>query len=311
MTPWNPPSPHYRAIVYLVTGMLSALIIVALAFPSRIPTADGLWRSAALVLAGMVVVMGVTAQLPAGWRAILRAAGTIWLASFFFASISGVQHLIFDKWFDEEVIAFETMFTGIELSLWMQRITTPVLTEWMMLSYVIYIPLMPLTAWLTWRAGGEPTLYEFLFALLFSNILCTIGFVLLPIASPLWYDPTQYSVPLIGGPFTAMAEWIRATQHFPGGSLPSPHCANGAVLLLTLWRRNRTAAWVFLPFLLTILPATVYGRFHYISDGLAGIPVGILAYALSAALRRVEAGEVPHTGQARVGWLRIKTWRTS
>lgn len=311
MTPWIPPSRHYRALVYLVTGMLLALIAVALLFPSRIPTADGLWRSAALVLVGMVVVMVITARLPAGWRAILRAAGTIWLASFFFASISGVQHLIFDKWFDEEVIAFETMFTGIELSLWMQRITTPVLTEWMMLSYVIYIPLMPLTAWLTWRSGGEQALYEFLFALLFSNILCTIGFVLLPIASPHWYDPTQYSVPLIGGPFTAMAEWVRTTQHFPGGSLPSPHCANGAVLLLTLWNRNRRAAWIFLPFIISILPATVYGRFHYISDGLAGIPVGVFAYAVSAALRRAEAGVEPYAVPAVIARFRPKAWRTS
>ena len=311
MTPWNPPSRHYRALVYLVAGMLLALIVVALAFPSRIPTADGLWRSSAIVLAGLAVVMAVTARLPAGWRAILRAAGAIWLASFFFASISGGQHLIFDKWFDEEIIAFETLFTGIELSLWMQRITTPALTEWMMLSYVIYIPLMPLTAWLSWRAGGEQALYEFLYALLLSNILCCIGFVLLPIASPHWYDPTQYTVPLVGGPFTAMAEWIRATQHFPGGSLPSPHCANGAVLLLTLWHRNRRAAWIFLPLIVSILPATVYGRFHYISDGLVGIPVGILAYAVSAALRRSEAGEVPYIMPAFIARFRPNTWRTS
>lgn len=311
MTPWNPPSRHYRALVWLIAGMLLVLITVALAFPSRIPTAGGLWRSAALVLAGVFLVVVVTARLPAGWRALLRGAGAIWLASFFFASISGVQHLIFDKWFDEEIIAFETMFTGIELSLWMERITTPALTELMMFAYVLYIPLMPITAWLSWRSGGEPALYEFLFALLFSNILCTVGFVLLPIASPMWYDPGQYSVPLVGGPFTAMAEWVRTTQHFPGGSLPSPHCANGAVVLLTLWLRNRRAAWIFLPFILGILPATVYGRFHYISDGLVGIPVGVFAYAVSAALRRTEAGEVPYAVPAFLARFRSKAWRTS
>lgn len=311
MTPWNPPSRHYRALVFLAGGMLLLLVLAAVLFPSRIENSGGVLLSCSLALAGVVAVVAATARMPVGWRALLRAVGTIWLVSFLFANIAGLQHLIFDRWFDETVIAFETRFTGIELSLWMQGITTPLLTEWMMLAYVFYIPLIPFTAWVAWRAGGERALYEYLFALLLANVFCDIGFVLFPVASQMYHDPQQYTVPLVGGPFTAMAEWVRSTQHYPGGSLPSPHLAAGTTMLLTLWRRNRRVAWICLPLVVSILPATVYGRYHYLSDGLVGIPVGILAVAIAVALRSAGAGEVPHERLSLFPSFRSKNWRTS
>ncbi|MBE0642683.1 MAG: phosphatase PAP2 family protein [Bacteroidetes bacterium] len=191
---------------------------------------------------------------------------------------------------------------------------------------MIYVPLLPFTAWVCYHYAGEEAVYEYIFALLGVNILCDVGFVLFPIASQLFFDPAQYSVALNGGPFTAMAEWIRANQHFPGGSMPSPHNAAGTVMLLTLWRRHRGWSLVFLPLLVSILPSTVYGRFHYISDGLIGIVLGIVMVRIAAALREAPSAAIPasripasRTPESRISEsrvrvlpsLRIKSWRMS
>ncbi len=285
MTPWNPPSRHFRAIVFLALTALALLIGLAAIFPGRIDDAPALIRSCAVVFVLVLLVAGASRRLPVRFRVALRAAGGIALVSFLFGAVAGVQHLLFDGWFDDAVIRFETAVTGIELSIWLERFIQPALTEWMMLSYVIYIPLLPFTAWVCYRYAGEQAVYEYIFALMGVNLLCDAGFVLFPVASQLFHDPAQYSVALTGGPFTAAAEWIRKTQHFPGGSLPSPHNAAGTVMLLTLWRHHRGWGLAFLPLLVSILPSTVYGRFHYISDGLIGIALGVAVVALARAMR--------------------------
>lgn len=315
MTPWNPASRPFRTAVRLAASALTLLVVLALAFPARIDDAPALLRSCALALALVMLVAAVSVRLPERWRTAVRAAGGLALVSFLFGAVSGVQHLLFDGWFDDTIIRFETTFTGIELSHWLERFVHPALTEWMMFSYVIYIPLLPFTAWICYRCAGEHAVYEYILALLGVNLLCDAGFVLFPVASQLFYDPGQYSVALTGGPFTMAAEWVRATQHFPGGSLPSPHNAAGTVVLLTLWRHHRRWAYAFLPMLVCILPSTVYGRFHYISDGLLGIAIGIAVFALTTALRRAPSasrvdarGLLPIRTRLRPSF-RIPAWR--
>jgi membrane-associated phospholipid phosphatase len=235
-------------------------------------------------LAVTIVVIVFSPRMKRPLRAAVRAAGTIALASFLFSAVAGLQHMLTDSWNDAALIAFETQFTGIELSHMLERITTPALTEWLMASYVLYVPLMPFTAWVVYRVAGEREMYAYLFSLLAVNLLCDLGFVLYPVASQLFFDPDQYTVPLTGGLFTDAANWIRANEHYPGGSFPSPHNAAGTVMFLFLWRTHRRWAAIMTPLLLSIPLATVYGRFHYLSDAVVGVTMaGILVYLVLRA----------------------------
>ncbi len=311
MTPWYPSSPHYRMVVFLAVAVLLFLMLLAALFPGRIEDAPALLRSCGAALALVLLAVAVTPGLPERWRIALRAGGVIALISFLFGAISGVQHLLCSGWFDDALITFETVFTGRESSHLLEPFIHPVLTEWLMLSYVIYIPLLPFTAWVCYRYAGERAVYEYLFALLGANLLCDAGFVLYPIASQLFFDPAQYDTALDGGPFTAIAEWIRANQHYPGGSFPSPHNAAGTVMLLTLWRHRRAWCLTFLPLLLSIPLATVYGRFHYISDGIVGILCGVAMVGCAAALRAAPSAVRPVAFRSGHPTLFTWLWRTS
>jgi len=119
-------------------------------------------------------------------------------------------------------------------------------------------------------------MYAYLFSLLAVNLLCDLGFVLYPVASQMFIDPEQYTMPLTGGVFTDAANWIRANEHYPGGSFPSPHNAAGTVMFMFLWHTHRRWTAVMAPLLLSIPLATVYGRFHYMSDALVGITMALI-----------------------------------
>jgi hypothetical protein len=278
-------SPTYRALAALALAVPLVLALLALAVPGRVSDPVRLVQSSAIAALLVLLVVVISPRLPRHPRALLRAAGSLWLGSWAFSAAAQVQHLLVDGWMDAQLIAFETRFTGRELSLLLEDVTVPVLTEWFMASYVLYVPLLPVTAVVAYRYRGEEALYTYLLVLLAAYVLCYAGFALYPVASQMYFMPHAYTVPLRGGPFTALAEFMRGNLHYAGGSLPSPHCAAGTVMLVTMFRSHRGWAWATAPLLVCILPATVYGRFHYLSDGLAGIAVAVLVLSIHRACR--------------------------
>jgi membrane-associated phospholipid phosphatase len=60
---------------------------------------------------------------------------------------------------------------------------------------------------------------------------------------------------------------------------------SGAVVVsLVAWRHQRRLAYLLVPFAVSVMIATVYGRFHYVLDTLAG---AALAIAVVTAYRYV------------------------
>jgi membrane-associated phospholipid phosphatase len=63
-----------------------------------------------------------------------------------------------------------------------------------------------------------------------------------------------------------------------GGAFPSTHVVGTFVSWLTAWRCLPRLAWVMTPFVAGMLLATIYGRYHYTADILAGIVVAFIAF---------------------------------
>ncbi len=55
-------------------------------------------------------------------------------------------------------------------------------------------------------------------------------------------------------------------------------------MLYMAYRYHRPTFWAILPFILTFYAATVYGRYHYLSDTVTGIALGlVVAWAATRA----------------------------
>ncbi|MBK9375722.1 MAG: inositol phosphorylceramide synthase [Holophagales bacterium] len=194
----------------------------------------------------------------------------------------------------------------------MERFVTPSLTEWLMFCYVIYVPLYPvLCGILQWKRGAA-AVEEYFFTLGLANVLCDVGFILFPVASPMYWMPDRFRVPLEGWAFTWAGELIRTRTHFAGGSIPSPHAAAATVMWLMAWKHHRTTFWILSPVILSLYVSTVYGRFHYATDAVVGIATGVLAAILARRScvpgRRLVSGitVLPPAGTA---FARLPKWR--
>ena len=59
-------------------------------------------------------------------------------------------------------------------------------------------------------------------------------------------------------------------------AFPSGHTAVTLVVLCLAYRFQKTLFWFFLPFVLALIAATVYLRYHYVIDVVAGIVLSVL-----------------------------------
>jgi membrane-associated phospholipid phosphatase len=85
---------------------------------------------------------------------------------------------------------------------------------------------------------------------------------------------------------------INLIEHFGrvhGAAFPSAHVAGSMVAILASWRYRRWLFWPCLPFFISMCVATVYGRYHYVADVLAGLAVGAFGFLLGSWLTETRA----------------------
>jgi hypothetical protein len=240
------------------------------------------------VSAAVLISAAVTPRIRRPLLAFLLRTATVTLSyAYLFSAVAGLQLIFHGRFRDDLVLAFEARLFGVQPTLWMERFITPSLTEWMMFCYVIYVPLYPVLCAILWVKRGEAAAEEYFFTLGLANVLCDAGFILFPVASPMYWMPDRYRVPLHGWVFTWAGELIRTRAHYAGGSLPSPHAAAATVMWVMAWKHHRPTFWVLTPVILSLYVSTFYGRYHYVTDAILGIATAGLAVIVAPPLQRV------------------------
>jgi membrane-associated phospholipid phosphatase len=179
----------------------------------------------------------------------------------------------------------ETLF-GASPAITLQRIAFPLLTDAMTVFYFLHLVLPPVLALVLYRSDRR-LFREFLLAILVCGFLGYVGYALVPAAGPQVAFPERYDAPLTGrlyAPVTGLVDAARA----PRDAFPSLHVGLSSVVLYYAWKRGRTAFFVALPFVLGNWFSTLYLRFHYMVDVIAGWLVAAAAIALVGRLLRLE-----------------------
>ena len=267
----------------LATTLL--LTLLALFFHSRV---EG-WP--VLVLMNAAAALLYVCVVFAGWKVRSRVAKFLLRTSavegyfiYLFLVVHKLQLIIVRSWQDPAVLGLERSVFGVQPNVWLQKFTTPVLTEWLMFAYVIYNLIYPVLAALIYFKRGEDKLEDYFFTLAVVNVICCLGFILFPVASPMHWIRGQFTVPLKGFFFTSVGEFVRGHLHPVGGSIPSPHAAVGSIMALMAFKYERPLSHALAPVILSLYVATFYGRYHYITDTIAGILAAVLAAALAPVL---------------------------
>ena len=203
---------------------------------------------------------------------------------FFFEELQGLVHAIFPGWFDRWLIRFDFNFAGVHPSVWLARFSNPALNDFMQFAYMTYFLYLVILPAILYTQKDRLAFWNVMVSTAIANYTVYFIAVLFPIESPYHALAAINTTPLDGGYFTAAIEFIERFGRVHGGAFPSAHVAGSTVAILGSWRYRRWLFWVCLPFFLSMCVSTVYGRYHYIADVLAGIVVGALGFAAGSWL---------------------------
>jgi membrane-associated phospholipid phosphatase len=149
------------------------------------------------------------------------------------------------------------------------------ITEWFNFSYLSYYWV---TLYLPLYLYYKKQYREFFYVCFIAGMIifsCFIFQAMFPARGPLHFEPAL-SEYLVAGPISEFAQYFLKLVDIPSGAMPSGHIAGTIAIFIFAWRFARTAFWLTSPVVVSLCIATVYCRYHYAVDGIAGIIVALV-----------------------------------
>jgi membrane-associated phospholipid phosphatase len=187
--------------------------------------------------------------------------------------IPAIRHSNSDQWLSD----LDLRLWGAHPTVWLERIYHPALTEYLQIVYTLFVPAVLLVAYLLWRKRffAEFQYYAFLIALGF--LTSYVGYLLVPARGPRFLLRHLQHVPLQGmWLFQNMQSTLDRLESAHYDCFPSGHTE----LTILAWWSTRMVSkplfWAYFGYTLSIIFATVYLRYHYTIDLLAGSVLALI-----------------------------------
>jgi membrane-associated phospholipid phosphatase len=134
------------------------------------------------------------------------------------------------------------------------------------------------------------------FAILLCFYLSYIGYLLVPAVGPRFTLSHVQTADIRADPATL---WVRQTldglEHNKTDAFPSGHTAVALVTLVYAWKyRERVLFLILAPAVLALIFSTVYLRYHYVVDVIAGILLAALTVVIAPMAHRLFSGSSDH-----------------
>ena len=204
--------------------------------------------------------------------------------------------LVHPRDFDWELAAIDHRMFGVHPTVWMEKLSSPLLTEILQLSYITYYFLPLLLGVTMWRRGWFREFHFFLFVVVLGFYLSYLGYVAVPAIGPRFILADQHTAPLTG---VWMFERIRVSLDQAEGitrdCFPSGHVELSLLVLYYARRFHRRIFWWILPAVSLLIISTVYLRYHYVIDVVAGAVLAALIVGAAGPLYRWLGGKRAQT----------------
>jgi membrane-associated phospholipid phosphatase len=203
---------------------------------------------------------------------------------FCFEELGKLVHLANAGWEDPKLIAFDHWLTGVHPALWLEQFATPARNDFFQFAYITYFTyLLIVGGVLYWRRDWK----AYWATMTYSAVGYVIGYcvaMFFPIQSPWFSMAGMWHAELHGGPFTATINFIEHFGRVRGAAFPSEHVAGSIAALWGAWKHRRWLFWTLLPLVASMCVSTVWCRYHYVADVIAGFVTGTLGYAIGSWL---------------------------
>ena len=278
----------------MVTASYLAITAALIAIFGGAVTGRGWLVAAHLVLSGSLLILD-RARPSAGILLVIRDWHPLMLFPLLYKEVELLAPVLGDWRLTAAIPAWESaLFAGQPSQYLSERLAFVPLSEYLHFCYLSYAIVIPSVAAYWYVSGRRAAFGELLLLLSIVLLGSYLFFILLPVDSPYYLSP-HLGPPLSGHFFFDLVHQVSARGGARGGAFPSAHVSGALVVSLVAWRHQRRLAYLLVPITAGVMFATVYGRFHYVLDTLAGAALAVGVVAAYAS------GE---TGIGRYPWSR-------
>lgn len=210
-----------------------------------------------------------------------------------FNSLGDIIPFIRQHYYDDVLIRIDYQLFAVHPTVWMERFNNAWLTALFQVAYISYyfMPIALGASLFIKHKQGEFNVAVFTIVLCFY--LSYIGYLLFPAIGPRFTLNHLQTADLQTGPMTL---WIQRTlnslEHNKTDAFPSGHTAVALVTLFFAWKyRERVLFGVLVPAVSALIISTVYLRYHYVIDVIAGMLLAVLTIFISPWMHRLLSGE--------------------
>lgn len=191
-------------------------------------------------------------------------------------------HLLVTRDRDAALIALDQRLFGFQASVALQRFVTAPLTAWMQFAYAFHIWNIPLVACFIYLRRPRARFREMMCGLIVVSFFGLLGYLLVPAIGPMYTLREQYTVSLSQplSMFNRQMDFLDYAR-IQRDVFPSLHVGISFVVWLYAYRNCRRLFWVLMPLVLSLWVSTVYLRFHYLVDCVAGLILAPACFGLA------------------------------
>lgn len=190
--------------------------------------------------------------------------------------------------YDAALIAFDRALFRSDPTVALEKIATPFLSDVLTLFYALYYfhPIVLGTLVLLDdrdRPAAARDFPRYAFVIVFVFYVSYACYFLVPAIGPRY--TLAHAGPLPRGAIAqAIDHTLDVLEKNKRDCFPSGHTMVLVAVLLEAHRRSKKTFWVFLPFAVGLIVATVYCRYHYVADVIAGFALALVTVPLGNAL---------------------------
>lgn len=183
---------------------------------------------------------------------------------------------------DAMLIEWDQRLFGFQASVELQYLISPSLTSWLSFAYFYHILNIPIVACFLYLRCGLRAFREMMCGLVVISFFGLLGYLIVPAIGPLYTFRNEYIVDLYSRPNVFTAELLLLDYaKILRDVFPSLHVGISFLVWMYARRNSKWLFWASMPLILSLWFSTVYLRYHYLVDVVAGFILAPLCFWLS------------------------------
>jgi membrane-associated phospholipid phosphatase len=186
---------------------------------------------------------------------------------------------------DNLLIKIDLAIFGVHPTVWLERFFITWVADILSLAYISYY-FIPLILILILYFRGKPEEFSLTVStLLLGYYICYMGYIFMPAIGPRFTLASLQQIPLQGGVImNTVVDTLNALEGNQRDCFPSGHTQTVLISLWFAFKYRRPLFWIYLPIIIALIISTVYLRYHYVIDLVAGFAAAGITLLLGTRL---------------------------